>query len=157
MLKDANPNPAPRSHALSQLPHPLLFLFHPNRLAVCSTSSASYPESLAASTTCVSCAGRACGTAATSPPWSVPGSTQTPRAAPMEAPPSPSPARPPPPPPPTPRPPPPPRARGAQRPGTFSPSASLKAAWDVQRKGTRGFQWPPAAWSLAITVGIGRG
>ena len=113
--------------------HPLFFLFPPNRLAVCSTSSASYPESLAASTTCVSCAGRACGTAATYPPWSVLGNTRTPRAAPMEAPPSPSPARPPPPPPPTPHPPPLPRARGAQRPGTFSPSASLKVAWDVQR------------------------
>ena len=95
------------------------------RLAVCFTSSVFYPESLAASMTCVSCAVQGCGTVATFLPWNVLVSIQTPRAAPMEAPLPPSPPCPPLPfPHPTPPPPCPLKVRGAPRPETSSPSAS---------------------------------
>lgn len=66
-----------------------------SRPAAFSTSSACYPESPAAYMTFVNCVALGCGTAATSPPWSVQVSTRTPRAAPMEAPPPPSPPPPP--------------------------------------------------------------
>lgn len=56
-----------------------------SRLAAFSTSSASYPGFHAAYTTFVNCVGQGCGTAATSPLWSVRVNTQTHRAAPMEA------------------------------------------------------------------------
>lgn len=96
------------------------------RPVVYSTSSVCYPESRAASMTCVSCAVQGCGTVATSRPWSVPGSIPTPRAAPMEAQPPPSPPRRPPP---HPTPPHSPRAREAPRPETsscFGSSPELK-------------------------------
>ncbi|XP_037648931.1 TBC1 domain family member 16 isoform X1 [Sebastes umbrosus] len=97
-----------------------------SRPAAFSTSSACYPESHAACTTFVNCVARGCGTAATSPLWSVLVNTPTPRAAPMEAPPPPGPPHPPCQP--RPRPTPPPRlhrtARKALKPGIFSPSGN---------------------------------
>lgn len=99
-----------------------------SRPAAFSTSSASYPESPAASTTCANCVDRGCGTAATFPPWSAPANTRTRRAAPMEAPPPPSPLRLHPRPRLRPHQTPPPRlrrwAKKAPRPGRFSPSES---------------------------------
>lgn len=55
------------------------------RPAAFSTNSVSYPGFRAAYTTSVNCVVRGCGTAATSPPWSVQENTRTLRAAPMEA------------------------------------------------------------------------
>lgn len=81
--------------------HPVTFAYFiylsppPRRLAASSTSSVSYPGSPAASMTSVNCVARACGIAGTSPLWSVPVNTRTPRAAPMEAPPPHSPPHPP--------------------------------------------------------------
>lgn len=99
-----------------------------SRPAAFSTSSASYPESPAAFTTCADCVDRGCGTAATSPPWSAPANTRTRRAAPMEAPPPPSPRRLHPRPRLRPHRTPPPRlrrwAKKPPRPGIFSPSES---------------------------------
>lgn len=98
------------------------------RPAASSTSSASYPESPVAYMTFVNCAARGCGTAATSPLWSVRVNTQTHRAAPMEAPLPPGPPHPPLHPLPRPHQTPPPRlhwrARKALKPGTFSPSGN---------------------------------
>lgn len=92
----------------------LILFLSLSRHVVCSISSASFPESPAAYTTCVNCAGPECGTAATSLPWNVPESIPTLRAAPMEA----RPAQ-------TARPyPAPTRAKEAPKPETFSPSAS---------------------------------
>lgn len=62
-----------------------------SRHAASSTSSASYQESHAVFTTSVNYAAQGCGTAATSPLWSVLENIQTHRAAPMEALPPPSP------------------------------------------------------------------
>lgn len=108
------------------LPPPPLLLS--SRHAASSTSSASYPESRAAFTTCASCAARACGTAATFPPWSARANTRTRRAAPMEAPPPRRPPRPRRRPRLRPRQTPPPHlprwAKKAPRPGIFSPSGS---------------------------------
>lgn len=116
---------------LSQFQNPLLyflFTFAAARPAAFSTSSVCYPGSLAAYTTFVNCVARGCGTAATSPLWSVQVNTQTHRAAPMEAPPSPSPPRPPHRPHPHPHLTPPlhlhRRAREAPKHGTFSPSGN---------------------------------
>lgn len=99
-----------------------------SRPAASSTSSASYPESRAAYTTSVNCVARGCGTAVTSPLWSVLVNIQTRRAAPMEAPPPPSPPHPPRHPHPRPHQTPPPRlhrwARKAPKPGIFSPSGN---------------------------------
>lgn len=88
-----------------------------SRHVVCSISSACFPESPAAYTTCVNCAGPECGTAATSLPWNVSESIPTLRAAPMEARPPPT-ARP------YPAPTSPTRAREAPKLETFSRSAS---------------------------------
>lgn len=114
-------------HAFDVFLH--LATFRPaSRPAASSTSSASYPESRAACTTCVSCAARGCGTAGTSPPWNVLVNILTRRAAPMEAPPPPSPPRPPRPPHPRPHRNLPPRlhrwARKAPKPGIFSLSGN---------------------------------
>lgn len=103
-----------------------LILLH--RPAASSTSSAYFPGSHAAFTTSVNCAAPGCGTAATSPPWSVRVNIQTLRAAPMEAPPPPSRPHPHPPRHPHPRQTSPRHlhrmVREALRPETFSPSGS---------------------------------
>lgn len=85
--------------------------------------------------TFVNCAARGCGTAATSPPWSVQANIQTHRAAPMEAPPllrTPRPPR-------RPRPTTPPRlhpsAREAPKHETFSHSGSSPEADTFQNNG----------------------
>lgn len=68
------------SPCLSSPPIPSL-----RRPGVCSINSASCPGSPAACMTCVSCAGLACGTAVTYPPWSARATIQGRRAVPMGA------------------------------------------------------------------------
>lgn len=131
----------------------LLATFRPaSRPAASSTSSASYPESRAACTTCVSCAARGCGTAGTFPPWNVLVNIQTRRAAPMEAPPPPSPPRPPRPPRPRPHRNPPPRlhrwARKVPKLGIFSLSGNspeMEAVGGGRRTAGISSCWGPSA------------
>lgn len=120
------------------------------RPAAFSTSSASYPGSHAAYMTSVNCVALGCGTAATSPLWSVLENTRTHRAAPMEAPLPHSPPRPPLHPHPRPHQIPPLslhwRAREAPKPGIFSPSGNSP---EVEVVGS--FCW---SWLLLIQQGL---